>query len=71
MESGNNRWAAVLAVIDLIKFAIDGRGRWWRLAILAIVITGIWWVVGGGGAQIIDHVLSGTSPVPIPQRPSG
>ena len=75
MPPDNNRWTAVIAVIDaitdLLKYAIDGPGRWWKLAIIALACTVIWWIVGGGGAQILDHVLSGTSPVPIPQRLGG
>jgi heme A synthase len=58
-------WAAVvIAAIRLIKYAIDNKDRWWRLAILIVVLAavavGALWVLGRSGLQRDHHV--GASP---------
>ena len=46
--------SAIVAVVDLLKFAVDDAHRWWRLAVLILIVGTIcmatlWTLRNAGG----------------------
>jgi hypothetical protein len=56
--------AAAFTVARLIAYAINDRERWRRflfLVFLALAIAAGWWLLVGGGVQIVLHDVYGGS----------
>jgi hypothetical protein len=64
--------AVILAIVGLVKYAIDNKDRWRRLmflVILALFAAVGWWLLGRGGLLVLLHGF-GPAPTTLPGSPA-